>query len=64
MTARGASAVISTPPVATKTYRVVAGDTLYTIALEFDTTVAVLAQLNGITDSSLIKIGQVLLVPA
>lgn len=52
------------PSIATKSYRVVAGDTLYTIALQFDTTVAVLADLNGITDPSVIQIGQILRVPA
>jgi LysM repeat protein len=48
---------------ATTIYVVQAGDTLTGIATRFNTTVAVLSQLNGITDPSLIQIGQTLIVP-
>ncbi len=53
----------SATPVATRTYRVRAGDTLSSIAAEFGTTVKVLAALNGISDPSLIRTGQVLRIP-
>lgn len=52
------------PSIATTTYRVVSGDTLSSIAAQFNTSVATLAELNGITNPSRIRIGQVLLVPA
>lgn len=45
------------------TYTVVRGDTLSTIAARFNTTVAVLAQLNNILNPNLIYAGQVLRVP-
>jgi LysM repeat protein len=44
------------------TYRVQAGDTLFGIAAEFDTTVSELQKLNGITGSNL-RIGQELKIP-
>jgi LysM repeat protein len=46
-----------------KTYTVKAGDTLSSIAARFGTTVKILSKLNGITDPSLIKPGQVLKLP-
>ena len=49
--------------VATGTYRVKRGDTLFVIAQRFHTTVRVLQQLNGIVDPSYIQVGQVLKVP-
>lgn len=52
------------PSIATTTYRVASGDTLSTIAARFNTTVGILVELNGITNPSLIRIGQVLQVPA
>lgn len=52
------------PSIATNPYTVQAGDTLSSIASRFDTTVSVLAALNGISDPRLIRIGQVLRVPA
>jgi LysM repeat protein len=46
-----------------KTYTVKAGDTLSSIAARFGTTVKILSKLNGISDPSLIKPGQVLKLP-
>jgi LysM repeat protein len=58
------------PPEATKkpadsprTYKVRSGDTLGGIAREFDTTVAVLQELNGIDNPRLLRVGQVLELP-
>lgn len=50
-------------PTPARTYTVQAGDTLSVIAERFGTTVAVLAELNGIDDPSRIGIGQVLTLP-
>jgi hypothetical protein len=50
-------------PATTRRYRVKSGDTLSGIARRFGTTVAVLKRLNGISDASLIRPGQVLRVP-
>ncbi len=52
-----------TPAASFRTYRVRAGDTLSTIAARFGTTVKALADLNGIADPSLIRVGQLLLIP-
>jgi GH25 family lysozyme M1 (1,4-beta-N-acetylmuramidase) len=46
-----------------KTYAVKAGDTLYAIAIRFNTTVAAIATLNKISDPNKIKVGQVLQIP-
>ena len=46
-----------------KTYVVVSGDTLSTIALRFGTTVSKLVQLNNITNPNLIYPGEVLKIP-
>ena len=48
----------------TSNYEVVAGDTLYSISKKFGTTVDNLRSLNGLTESSVLKIGQVLKVPS
>jgi LysM repeat protein len=45
-------------------HRVRRGDTLTRIARRFDTTVAVLKELNGMKDPPRIRIGQRLRVPA
>ncbi len=47
----------------TTTYTVVAGDTLYSIARRFDTTVDRLIALNGLTNPNVLYVGQVLVVP-
>jgi LysM repeat protein len=55
----------SPPPQAgSQTYVVRPGDTLFRIAVSHRTTVAVLAQLNGISNPNLIYTGQVLRLPA
>ena len=50
--------------VVPQTYTVQMGDTLYSIARRFRTTVWAIAQTNGIWDVGYIRIGQVLLLPA
>ncbi|WP_423190325.1 LysM peptidoglycan-binding domain-containing protein [Alkalibacterium sp. f15] len=57
------SQLMNLPTSSTRTYTVKAGDTLYAIALRYNTTVARLAQLNNITNTSLIRVGQVLILP-
>jgi hypothetical protein len=52
-----------TPAPRPRTYRVKPGDTLSGIAAQFGTTVKELAKLNGITNPSLIRVGQVLQIP-
>ena len=47
----------------TKTYTVVSGDTLSSIAQKFGTTVEDLCALNNISDPNLIYVGQVLILP-
>jgi LysM repeat protein len=46
-----------------RTYTVKAGDNLYSIAAAFGTTVKELAALNDIANPSLIRVGQVLILP-
>ncbi len=50
------------PPTGTATYVVQPGDTLYSTARRFDTTVGTLAALNGIASPYIIEVGQVLIV--
>ena len=54
------------PPVTSSTanYTVRAGDTLFSIATRYHTSVATLAQLNGIVNPMMIYVGQPLTVPA
>ena len=47
----------------TFTYAVAPGDTLYSIALRYDTTVDVLVSLNSLTSADDIKVGQKLQIP-
>ena len=49
-------------PEADVTYTVQEGDTLYDIARTFETTVAAIKELNGLTSNTL-HVGQVLLIP-
>lgn len=51
------------PYQATGTYVVRSGDTLYALAIRFNTTAAALAQVNSIVNANLIYPGQVLSVP-
>lgn len=51
------------PPTAT-TYIVVAGDTLFKIALEFDVSVDDIAEANGIINIDSLEVGQELIIPA
>lgn len=53
----------TTPPPATVTYTVKAGDTLYSIATKYGVTVTALASANKITNVNLISVGQVLVIP-
>lgn len=46
------------------TYTVKKGDTLYGIAKKYGTTVEALVSTNGITNKNLIRVGQVLTIPA
>ena len=59
----GSPTASAEPSTSGATYRVKSGDTLTAIAARFDTTVRVLTQLNGITDPSRLRIGQVLKLP-
>jgi LysM repeat protein len=52
-----------TPFPGTGTYVVKAGDTLYSIARQYNVTVDELKAVNNITDASLLKVGQVLTIP-
>lgn len=51
------------PPPSTTTYTVRSGDTLYAIALRYNTTVARIASANNISNTNLIRVGQVLTIP-
>lgn len=62
----GASATPATPrpsTTGTRTYKVKVGDTLIGIAAKFRTTPKAIMKLNGITNASNLKIGQVLQIP-
>ncbi|PRY81457.1 LysM peptidoglycan-binding domain-containing protein [Alkalibacterium olivapovliticus] len=50
------------PPSSTVTYTVRPGDTLYSIALRYNTTVTRIASVNNISNTSLIRVGQVLTI--
>jgi putative chitinase len=50
-------------PTTNNTYVVQPGDTMFGIANRFNTTVAALAQLNGIVNPNIIRVGQRLIVP-
>ena len=54
----------TTEPQTESQYIVVAGDTLFKIALEFDVTVEDIAEANGIIDINSLEIGQELIIPA
>ncbi|WP_147041508.1 LysM peptidoglycan-binding domain-containing protein, partial [Marinococcus halophilus] len=48
------------PPASSTTYTVKAGDTLYSIARRYDTTVQKIAADNNISNTSVISVGRVL----
>ena len=52
------------PAFADSTYVVRSGDTLYSIARKFGVTVAAIARANNITNTSLIYVGQTLVIPS
>ena len=52
-----------TPTPSGNYYIVQAGDTLYSIAQRFGTTVEILCKLNNITNPDLIQVGQVIILP-
>ncbi|MEQ8677842.1 MAG: LysM peptidoglycan-binding domain-containing protein [Aggregatilineales bacterium] len=55
---------VTTPEIGTtSTYTVIYGDTLFRIAIRFNTTVTELRQLNGLSSADVIFAGQVLTVP-
>ncbi len=58
------AAPTASPSPSSTAYAVRSGDTLWSIARSFDTSVASLAQTNGLSNPSLIRVGQVLTVPA
>lgn len=51
------------PPARTVQHTVVEGDSLYAIALEYDTTVDAITALNDITADTILHLGDVLLIP-
>lgn len=59
----GTSSTPVPPPASPLKYTVKAGDTLYSIAIKYKTTVAKLASANKITNANLIRVGQVLSIP-
>lgn len=50
-------------PARTVQHTVVEGDSLYAIALEYDTTVDAITTLNGITSDTILHLGDTLLIP-
>ena len=58
-----ATATVTPTPAPAVTYVVRKGDTLFEIALRFDVTVGALARANDISDPTLIRPGQVLIIP-
>jgi len=53
----------TTPPATSVNYTVKAGDTLYSIASKYSTTVAKIAAANNISNVNAIAVGQVLVIP-
>lgn len=65
---RGASREVAAPEPAAEapasgTYTVQPGDAVWTLAFEWDTTVEAIALANGLSDPSLIRVGDTLVIP-
>ncbi len=60
----GQPAAIAPAPIQASTYIVAGGDTVWSIARRFQTSVTALAQSNTLRNPSLIRVGQALTVPA
>lgn len=54
---------VSEPPISGQTYTVQRGDSLFTIAQRFGTTVAALTAANNLTNPNSLQIGQTLIIP-
>ena len=61
--ASGAAGSAQPSAVGTRTYKVKSGDTLVGIAAKFGTTPKAISKLNGITNPSALKVGQILQIP-
>lgn len=61
-TTQATSTTHNTPPTPA-TYTIQAGDTLYSLAREFNTTIEAITSLNGIVDETRIDVGQVIQIP-
>lgn len=59
----GAPSNVSNPPAGSSAYVVQAGDTLFSIATKFNTTVAAIQQTNNITNPNALAVGQRLVIP-
>ena len=59
-----AAQVVAPTPVPEVVYRVKAGDSLGAIAVLYNTTAAAIMARNGLSDPSLIRVGQTLIIPA
>ncbi len=62
--ALGLLVFISTVSAQDETYTVLPGDSLQSIAAQFDVTVDMLAQVNGIIDPNHVRVGQTLTIPS
>ena len=60
----GAVASVATPGPSPRTYTVAAGDTLWAIAHQFDTSTDALVQLNSLDDADHLRMGAVLTLPS
>jgi LysM repeat protein len=61
--ASGAAGSAQPSAVGSRTYKVKSGDTLVGIAAKFGTTPKAISKLNGITNPSALKVGQILQIP-
>src|SRR4029077_13314734 len=61
--ASGAGGSAQPSAVGTRTYKVKSGDTLVGIAAKFGTTPKAISKLNGITNPSALKVGEILQIP-